>query len=394
MEKKRVLYFIPEFPKLSETFIEREVSKLIELDNLNIQVLSLAKASGTTSESVRNRTIYKRLRVLDVVKGLLYVFTKTKKVREAWGLTSPKGYYFFIKALGYTNVISSLKPRHIHVHFFSWPSTTTLIASLILDLPFSVSGHAKDVFVEGEFIKQKVEKAIFVTICNSFAYQKAREIAGADLDASKIKLIYHGIDPKMFEEPATKPKWEVPAIFLGGTRLVEKKGLRYMIEASKILIDKGIAHRVDLVGPGELYKELQQMIENLGLQQVVFIHGEGKGTPFKEVLEYYKRANIFVLPSIETGSGDADGIPNVCVEAAMARLPIISTDAGGITDLVENGGSGIIVEQRNPKAIAEAIQKLMADGSLANKLSQNAYIKAVEMFDINKNVGKLESLLI
>jgi len=67
----------------------------------------------------------------------------------------------------------------------------------------------------------------------------------------------------MFDDPPKMPKWKVPAIFLGGTRLVEKKGLRYMIEASRILRDKGIAHRVDLVGPGDLYQELDKMIDVL-----------------------------------------------------------------------------------------------------------------------------------
>jgi glycosyltransferase involved in cell wall biosynthesis len=166
-----------------------------------------------------------------------------------------------------------------------------------------------------------------------------------------------------------------------------------MIEASKILHDKGIAHRVDLVGPGDLYQDLDKMIGDIGLRDTVFIHGSGKGTPFKEVLEYYKVADIFVLPSIETDAGDVDGVPTVCIEAAMAKLPIVSTNAGGITDLIEDGVTGIIVEQKNPQAIAESVEKLLSDKELADKLSLKAYSKAVQMFDITKNTGELESML-
>ncbi|MFA5775992.1 MAG: glycosyltransferase family 4 protein [Patescibacteria group bacterium] len=399
--KKRILYFISEFPRISETFIEREISKLIEWDNLDITVLSLSKATGSTSEEVLKQTVYKRLRLADFLGGLYYVITCPKEVTRCYKLALElpnrsffSKMYFLLKSLGYTKTIADLKPQHIHAHFLSWPSTTALIASHILDIPFSISAHARDVFMEGELIPQKIESAIFVSICNSYAYKKALEIAGGEVDKSKVKLIYHGIDSKIFESPPKMPKWDVPAIFLGGTRLVEKKGFKYMIEASKILRDKGFAHRVDLVGPGDLYQELVKMIDVLRLGDVVFIHGEGKGTAFKEVLEYYKVADIFVLPSVETGAGDVDGVPTVVIEAAMARLPIVSTDAGGITDLIEDSVTGIIIEQKNPQAIANAIEKLLLDKDLANKLSQNAYAKAIKMFNIYDNIGQLESLLV
>lgn len=399
--KKRVLYFVPEFPRISETFIEREISKLVEWDNLDLTVLSLAKATGSTSEAVLGHTIYRRLGIGDFLSGLEYFFTKPFDVYDCFKLVLeiPNQnllfkIYFFLKSLGYTKIIEKLSPDHIHAHFFSWPSTTVLIASHILGIPFSISAHARDVFMEGELISKKIQSAKFVSICNSFARNKALEIAGDGVDESKVKLIYHGIDPKLFETAPKMPRWNVPAIFLGGTRLVEKKGLKYMIEASKILVDRGILHRVDLVGPGNLYQELDKLTHDLGLLDTVFIHGGGKGTPFAEVLEYYKVADVFVLPSIETGAGDADGVPTVCIEAAMAKLPIVSTSAGGITDLIEDGVTGMIIPQRDPQAIANAVQKLLSDRKLASRLGQNAYAKAVQMFDITKNIGQLERLLL
>lgn len=385
---------MPEFPRISETFIEREVAQLIDWGKLDITVLALAKATGSTSEKVLARTIYRRINLPDLLGGLFYLITKPGKVMKAWRQASAINPYFFAKSLGYTKIIAGLKPQHLHAHFFSWPSTIALIASTILDLPFSVSAHARDVFLESELLTQKINSAKFVSICNSAARSKALELAGPGVDESKVKLIYHGVNPKLFTEPAAKPKWNVPAIFLGGTRLVEKKGLKYMIEASKLLHDKGIAHRVDLVGPGELYQELKNMITDLNLSEVVYLHGNGKGTPFNEVLEFYKLADIFVLPSIETGEGDADGVPTVCIEAAMAKLPIITTNAGGITDLIEDGVTGLIVAQKDPEAIATAIQKLLADKVLADQLAQNAYHKAGQMFNIAQNIGALEQLLL
>ncbi len=398
--KKLVLYFVPEFPRISETFIEREIAKLIEWNNIDVTVLSLSKATGSTSEEVIKRTIYRRLSFTDFLGGLAYFITRPKETHRCLKLvlglpnrSFSSKMYFFLKSLGYTKIIAELKPQHIHAHFLSWPSTIVLIASNILAIPYSISAHAHDVFMEGELIAQKIKSAKFVSICNSFARKKALELAGDGVDEARVKLIYHGIDPKLFDSQPNMPKRDVPAIFLGGTRLVEKKGLNYMIEASQLLRDRGIAHRVDLVGPGDLYPNLVKQVADLNLKDTVFIHGDGRGTPFKDVLEYYKVADVFVLPSIETSAGDADGVPTVVIEAAMAKLPIISTNAGGITDLIEDGVTGIIVDQRNSQAIADAVQKLLSDKELAIRLGQNAHAKAVQMFDITKNIGELQNLL-
>jgi glycosyltransferase involved in cell wall biosynthesis len=403
--KKRVVYFVPEFPRISETFIERELAKLIDLDHLAITILALSKASGSTSSAVLAHTVYNRLSPADVVYGLAYLLTRPRQAYYCLklALELPKQslwarVYFFSKTLGYTHILAGLKPQHIHAHFLAWPSTTVLMAAHLLGIPFSISAHARDVFVEGELVTHKIKTAKFISICNSYAYTKAVELAGATVDSSRIKLIYHGLDPQMFDSPPTTPRLTesatCPALFLGGTRLVEKKGLKYMIEASRLLRDRGIVHRVDLVGPGDLYVTLGNLIADLKLQDTVFIHGGGKGTPFKEVLDYYKKADLFVFPAIETGSGDVDGVPTVVIEAAMAKLPIITTAAGGITDLIEDGVTGIIIAQKDPEAIANSVERLLADKGLAANLAQTAYAKAVTMFDLAKNIGQLESLLV
>lgn len=397
---KKILYFIPEFPRISETFIEREVSWLIELGTLDIKILSLAKASGTTSQKVQDRIIYKRISWLTCLMALKYLFLAPYELfssfREYWKgtkNTQVRKLHFFLKSVAYTYVIENLKPEHIHVHFLSWPSSTAMIASRILGIPYSISGHARDVFLEGELIKEKIKTCKFITICNTYAYRRAIELAGPEADTKNVHLIYHGVDPKIFEGPAKMSKLEVPRIFLGGTRLVEKKGITYMIKASKILVDRGIKHQVDLVGPGKLYSVLKEQIENLGLQKTVYIHGEGKGTPFSEVLEFYKVSDVFVLPSIETNEGDVDGVPTVVIEATMAKVPVVSTNAGGITDLIINGETGIIVAQRSAEEIANAVEKVLTDKEFAQKMVEKAYKKAVGMFDLETNIGKLEQLL-
>ncbi len=390
-EKKRVLYFIPEFPRLTETFIEREVAALLERGNVDVKILSLKKASGATSQKVLDITEYKRLDWIHSFSAAVYFLTHTKKVLELFRIIPDK--YLLLKSFGYTKIIEEFHPEHLHVHFLSDPSTIAMVAASLLDIPFSVSGHARDVFVEGTLIPEKADRAKFMAICNSFAWQKCIELAGPK-NSSKIYKVFHGIDMNIFSGLAVKQKPNRPSIFLGGTRLVEKKGIKYVIEASRLLLDQGVDHQIDLVGPGPMYKEFKDTILDQGLENNVYIHGEGKGTPFEEVKEFYKTADIFVFPAIETLEGDADGVPTVVIEAAVAKLPIITTDAGGITDLVDDGVTGLLVPQKDAQALASAIEKLIYDKSLGKRLAEAAHKKVQTMFDLDKNVEKLEELLL
>ncbi len=399
--KKKLLYFVPEFPRLTETFIEREISKLIEFDNLDIVVFSLAKASGAMSENVKDKVVYQKLTWRASFLAGFYFFTRTRAVLDAWKLVWDdktksviKRAYLFLKGVGYTKLFERYNPEHIHVNFLSDPSTIALIVSKILNIPFSISAHAKDVFVDGTLISEKAREAKFITVCNENTWRKVVEEANKERASGKVRLIFHGIEAqKVFIGTPDIKKPDRPMIFLGGTRLVEKKGIKYMVEASRILKDRGIEHQVDIVGPGPLYEELMVQIKELGLEDTVIIHGEGKGTPFKLVAQYYQIADIFVLPSIVTQEGDVDGVPTVVIEAALAHLPMVTTSAGSITDLV-TADAGILIPDKDAVAIADAVEKLLSDKDLAKRLGDTAHKKASEMFNLERNVGELESLLL
>lgn len=398
VNKKRILYFVPTFPVLSETFIEREISKMVALGNVDITVIALAKGRGSMTANSERVTVFRRLDWQACIKAtkyfLLKPFSLLQILTRTFGIASfnPKNFYVFLKAVGYAQIFEEYKPEHIHVHFLSEPSTIVLVVSQILDVPFSVSGHAKDVFLTGTLISQKVDKAKFVTICNTFAYNKCLEILHTTSN-NKVHKIFHGIDPKTFEGISKLIKPNRIVLFMGGTRLVEKKGIKYMIEACRILKDMHIDFQLDLVGFGEMANEIIDLVVKQNLGDVVNIHGGGKGMPFEEVVEYYKMADIFLLPSIEASNGDTDGVPTVVIEAAMSKLPVISTNAGGVSDLIDSS-NGIVVPQRDAKAIADAVITLIQNPDLRKTLGQKAYDKAVITFDLDKNIKQLEALLV
>lgn len=406
MDKKKILYIIPVFPVRTETFISREVTKLIELGNLDITVLSSRAGDGEISDTVREHVVYKGFNVFTSILELplslfQFLVRSPKKFFEVRKYVfkhlladnrvqvKPK-WLFFAKSLVYARLISKFSPDHIHVHFMSWPSTFALVASRLLDIPYSITAHAKDIFVEAECVSEKVKTAKFIAVCNKFAHEKVLEGAGEGVDTSNVHLIYHGVPIEEFAYGRTTGSTKKVSI-LTVARLVEKKGLNYLINAAKMLKDKNLNFELNIIGGGPLYKDLLAQINDLGLSDRVHILGEGEGLPYSQVRSFYQKADIFCLPSIETGKGDADGVPNTVVEASFAQLAVVTTNAGSITDLIDDN-TGVLVLQRDEKALAEGLARLILDADLRAALGKNAHQKATHLFNLTENTKKVEEL--
>ncbi len=258
MSKKKVLIFIPEFPALTETFIEREVSKLVESENLDVSVFSLKKGKGRMSDLTRQHLKYPRLSVFSFVCGLFFYLSHISKISVAFNTikNNPNRSFFgsgylLLKSLGYSYLFSKYKPEIIFAHFMSESSTICLVASIILNVPLVISAHAKDVLQttgsniseNAELIIEKVSHAKFVFICNKYAYAKVLEVCGKD-NLPNVLLRYHGIDYvsllKEFESVvAPSVSTDLPILFTIG-RFVEKKGFTYLVDAVKSLKDSKI----------------------------------------------------------------------------------------------------------------------------------------------------------
>lgn len=402
---RKVLVFVPEFPRLTETFIQREISGLIDLGNLEVSVFSLRKTKDELFPNVAPHVVYQRLKFPTLlVAGFYFLFKFPGRLWRTFIFflstkekSAPQKLFQFIKSVGYAYLFSQHTPDFIYANFMSWPSTVAMISSKLLEIPYAISAHAKDILTEGEFIKEKVDTAKFITICNRYAYEVCLAKSGRK-NPTNVFLQYHGIDSaKTFESIESAPRGKRLFIFNGGTRLVEKKGQKYLIEAVKILKDKNIDFELHIAGPGPLYNELVNQVKELGLEENVFIHGEGNGLPFNEVASLLKACDIVVQSNINSDSGDADGIPTFVIESALLGKPIVATDAGSIPELIVDGETGWIVPQKDPQALAEAIIKVslvIKDPLSHDNFGQNVQKKALEMFDLDTNIRKIERLLL
>lgn len=407
---KRVLIFVPEFPRLSETFIEREISKLIEWGNLDITVFTLKEGRGYSTDTVKSKIVYGRLEQRDVLPAAFFSLGRLARVLHAFFLVTDnpnrsfvQTVHIFLKSLGYAYLFSKHTPHSIYANFMSEPSTICLIAAKVLGCEFAVSAHAKDVLVttsetvgeNAELVATKVHNAKFVSVCNKKAYETVLAQSNSE-DSEKVKLIYHGLDFKQLKDidSSVVGKPELPVIFTNG-RFTEKKGHKYLIEASKILKDRGFNHLVYLFGgPGDFFDETVAYINELNVKDTVRIIGEGKGMPFNEVIAYYKIADVVAFSSVDIQNGDADGIANMLIEASAFEVPIVATDAGSTLEFIANKETGLVVPQRDAKALANGLERVLSDSGLGDRLARNAQEKARTMFDLDANVREIEKLLL
>jgi glycosyltransferase involved in cell wall biosynthesis len=398
--KRKVLFYIPVFPVLTETFIEAEIEKLSERGNVDVWVWALKGFPEKISASIKSKVLIKRMNPFRAFVGLIFALTRPNIFARVYRLISHlrlpfcSKIYRIIKYFGYASFVGGIKPDILVSHFMSEPSTLGMAVSVILDIPFGISAHARDVTVDAECVTEKISLAKFILVCNKNAKNQLIKL-NKNTNSNKIILQYHGIDVNKIEEKITdqKEKSGKPVVISVG-RLVEKKGHGYLIEASKILSERGVAHLIYIIGPGQMYQELMERINNEGVSGNVKILGEGKGLPLNETLSYVQSAGVGVFSGVRTDWGDEDGVPNALLEYAALKVPIVSTDAGSATDFIEDGNTGLLVPQKDPVRLADKIEILIFDDVLARKLTENAYSKLAAEFDIDKNIVNLERLLL
>ena len=191
-------------------------------------------------------------------------------------------------------------------------------------------------------------------------------------------------DPVTITPHAVNGKFKI--LFVG--RHIERKGIRYLIEAAKYLPrDK---FEIRIVGGGDLTEQLKQQAALLDERretkdertQSASIIFTGKLSP-EDLANEYRTANVFTLPAIVDSKGDTEGLGVVLIEAMELGLPIVASNVGGIPDVVIDGESGILVPEKDPEALADAFKRLEENPSLIEKLLVGARKRINECFTWN-----------
>jgi colanic acid/amylovoran biosynthesis glycosyltransferase len=278
--------------------------------------------------------------------------------------------------------------EHLHAHFMTVAAQTAYLAHLFTGLPFTVTAHAKDVYrrtVDREVFREIAEAAAgIVTVCEyNRRYILDRLLEG---NAARVVRIYNGIP---LDAVPAGPRSREGHLILGVGRLVEKKGYDVLLEACRILVDRGIHLRCLVIGDGDQREPLLNLRGRLGLEGVVEFPGS---MPRNRILEWMQRARVLVAPCVTGEDGNRDALPTVALEALASGLPVVSTPVGGIPEIVEHGVEGLLVPERDPRALADALRALLSDEVMWTRLSRAARAKAALRFDRRKNLPELISL--
>ncbi len=391
------------YPRISESFISSEIL-LLESMGLPIDLYSLRQPRETfTHDNVKQikapvtylpeyvwphwRTLLRSNRILSRRLDGHYRRCLGRALRRAFQRHKSATIRHFLQAghLCATRLID--RPiRHLHAHFCHTPTSVALFAAELLNLPYSFTAHAKDIYIsEPDQLQRKINSARFVVTCTR---SNADYLGGLAQGNTPIHTVYHGIDLDFFRYGLSPPP-SPPFRILSVGRLVPKKGYDDLLEALKLLQDRGLEFTFSHIGSGDLENGVRRRILALGLQNRANLLGT---LPRREVLGHYQQSHCFVLASKVAADGDRDGIPNVLVEAMAVGLPVISTRVSAIPELVENGMSGILVEPANPKALADALHTLLTQPHQLADMVQRARTLVEQHFDNRRCIVRLHEL--
>jgi len=374
----RIATLVKGYPRLSETFIAQEI---LGLEKRGIGQLIVSLRHPTEG---RRHDLHDEI-AADILYLPEYLKDDTARVRAGrnWAETQPGFAAAFdafrrdLKRDGSVNrrrrfgqacVLARELPPDVdwlYAHFLHTPASVARYAALIRGLGWSFSAHAKDIWTTPEWeLREKLGEAAWGVTCTSANLTRLRSLSRTP---DNVHLVYHGLDFSRFPPPPRRAsRRDGPFVIVSVGRAVEKKGYADLLRALAELGDQ-VPWRFEHAGGGPLAAKLKRQAEALGIAKRVAWHG-AQDRAF--VFKLLSRADLFVLPSRLTASGDRDGLPNVLMEAEAFALPVLATDISGIPELVAHGKTGWLVPARQPAALADAMRRLIGDPSLRLKLAQ------------------------
>lgn len=395
---KRALYVVSQFPCLSETFIVREIRALIA-QGVDVRILSLKPPSrdpvqhesAILMDRVRHphplRTGVNTLRVL-VRHPVKVVQALTTVVADTWRQPKVmvKSVGAVLRGLSHVPWLRRFSPQLIHAHWATYPATVAWVLSRVLDRPFGFTCHAHDIFVERQMLARKIEDAALAVTISRFniAWLNSHATPTAE---RKLKVVHCGVD--LGKNP-WRPGGRSMATILAVGRLDPIKGFETLIRALGALRRRGVRFDCRLIGSGPLDGELRDLAAKCGVADQISFAG---AQPQEVVRDSMDAATLFVLPSQVTVDGNRDGIPVALMEAMASGCPVISTRVSGIPELIEDRHDGLLVSERDPEALADAIQQLLEEPELRARLAARARARIEHGFDANKEATRLHGYM-
>ncbi|PTL34896.1 hypothetical protein CLG94_12420 [Candidatus Methylomirabilis limnetica] len=398
----RVAVFTSQAPwGKSESFVLTEIAELRRLVEA-VLVIPVRPGSALFHGELARRIGQYTIR-LPVINPMIlgYVAAATlwspRRVGQAFaeiikGATSfrvlMKNLAVFPKAVYVARLIRQFGAHHIHAHWASVPATMALVVSRLTGVSWSFTAYRWDI-AEDNLLRAKLLSASFARVASLGGQNEILDITGVR-ECQTLFTIHTGTE--VLEDGGALCLRSDREFSIGCmANLVEKKGHCYLIEACRLLQQRGWRFICHIVGDGPLRESLEALVREYGLHECVRLWG---AIPHDEVIRMLRRREIdlVVLPSIHTMNGEREGIPNVLVEALAHRVPTISTTTGEIPELLGDG-AGVLVKPADAGALADAIQLVMEDSAYSESLVETGFARVSADFNIRTVAERLVTLM-
>ena len=295
--------------------------------------------------------------------------------------------------------LAALRAHRAALIHFHWlvDARFFLAVKRLSGLPAVVSAYGYDV---SSFPRHRIGRLYLQSLFGAIdlflamSQDMRRDLVSLGCPDQRIVVHYHGIDTRRFIQPERYyPDRAAIAILMVG-RLQPKKGHRFALEALRLAESRGslgCAFHVTLVGDGPERDRLGAQVATYGWQDKVTFAGHVPHGD-RSLVEYYRGADIFALPSITGPDGEKEGIPGTLVEAMASGLPVVSSYHAGIPEVVVAGQEGLLVPEGNIDALADAFASLTGDRALRERLGRAAAVRAVVEHDLKVRTANLEAI--
>lgn len=397
----KIAYILSRFPKVSETFILREINTL-EGKGWEIELYPLILEKEAVVHSEAKPWLEKLHYFPWLSMGILSANTRSFFHSPIgyimlWGrmvlgnVSNPKflvrSLLLFPKAIQMAEEMHNNGIQHIHAHYATYPTLAAWIIYNLTDIPYSVTVHAHDIYVTQTMLAKKLKASSFIIAISEFNRRFLRQHIGSEIE-DKIKVVHCGIDSKIYALSTDySVNWQFQLISIGS--LQDYKGFPYLIEACALLVKRNIPIHCEIIGEGEKRNYLEKLINEHSLKNVVYLAGAKTQA---EVAKALSKADCYVQPSIITKTGKMEGIPVAIMEALSSGLPVIASDISGISEIVRPGGTGYLVPEKSPSKLADALEFVFRHPQDAMRLVKNGQELVAEEFNLNKNIARVAHL--
>ena len=394
----RIAYFINQYPKVSHSFIRREI---LALERNGFEVLRVA-LRGWDAELVDDEDVREQARtryvLQDGLKGLVWPVLQAlraqpqrffatlalalrmgRRADRAW----PYHLVYLAEACRMLPLLREFGAQHVHAHFGTNSTEVVMLAQSLGGPTYSFTVHGPEEFDKPQFIHlgEKVRRATFVAAISSYGRSQLwRWVEYAHW--AKVKVVHCGLERAFHEVPAVAIPAAPRLVCVG--RLCEQKGQLLLLQAAGLLAEQGHEFEIVLAGDGEMREEIEALIAHYGLQARVRITGWISSDQVRtEILA----ARALVLPSF------AEGLPVVIMEAMALRRPVLTTYVAGIPELVRPGENGWLFPAGAVQELADAMLDCLAQPAEAlQRMGEAAYHRVLERHSIDTEAAKLADL--